>query len=189
VNPALTRGVESLQSLEAKLREAIRRLLPGASSDFLGIASQFLLRNLSEAKLRRLCAPPIVLQRARELMERRRRQLKDAGVTDVTLERIKELYPLAQDLRRELDAQAQLEESHGCAKCRHSSDSWERSCGARDITAPLCEVYGGVPAFCFDCQPTRFCSSCGTRVSPKRVAEADPFPVECAACARRSWAA
>lgn len=190
MNPILTRGVESIESLEAKLREAIRRLLPGAPHELLEIASQFLLRTRREMRVRRLAAPRVVLDSAQRLTERKRQQLKDAGVTEEALGKIEELYPLADDLQREESVQSQLEFDHGCAKCAFFCSSWERSRGAEDgAPGPLCAIYGGVPAFCFDFMATRFCSACGRRVTPRHVAGGDPIPVECADCYRRKWAA
>jgi hypothetical protein len=187
-SPGVARGVETVQSLQDKLDAAVRRLMPGASSDLLDVAVHFLIRSLREANLRRLRAPAIILRDAHEMTEDSERALRKEGVALETLERIKELYPLAQDLSRELNAEAQLEATHGCAKCRHYSESWERSGGAQEGPGPFCEVYGGVPAFCFDFEPSRFCRDCGKRVRPKRLARGDPnniFNVQCAACSRQ----
>ena len=129
---------------------------------------------------------------ARTLRDETERHPVQAGVAEETLERLKNLYPLAQDLGRELRSSAELEDHHGCAKCRHCFSSWERTRGEPEpegAPGPFCDLYGGVPAFCFDFKATRYCSSCGRRVSPKKVAQGDPVPVECAGCEDRGLAA
>lgn len=195
--PGLARGVETLRSLEAKQDEAIRRVMPGASPEVLDDAARFLMRiaRLAGARRRHEREPQeslwvTFLKRERERKEAAERRLLKAGVPHVTLERLEELYPLADDLLREHLARTALELDHGCAKCRHCLWSWERSLGDPQGPArPFCEVYGDVPAFCFDFKATRFCSGCGKRVSPKKAAECDPIPVQCAACKARTWAA
>ena len=192
--PGLARGVETMRSLEAKQDEAIRKVMPGAAPALLRVASHFLRRTVALAHARRRVEQDpqsffwaVYVRQARQLREDVQRKLRDARVTDETLERLGELYLLAEDLRREMDASRDLQASHGCAKCRHCFSSWERSAGdsERDsdgVAALFCEVYGDVPAFCFDFEPTRSCSRCGTGVSPKPFPKGDPIPVECGAC-------
>jgi hypothetical protein len=189
--PGFARGVETLRSLEVKQDEAIRKVMPGAAPALLRVASHFLRRTVTLAHARRRVEQDpqsffwaVYVRRAKQFKEDVERKLRDAGVTDETLERLGELYPFAEDLRREMEASMDLQASHGCAKCRRCFSSWERSAGdsERDDAAPFCKVYGDVPAFCFDFEPTRSCSRCGTGVSPKPFPKGDPIPVECRAC-------
>jgi len=183
------------------LAEALREIMPGTTEEVRDLASRLLMRNATLASLRRERERTPANSNWRiELLEAGTRKLRNAverelvrqGVTHETLERVKGLYPLAEDIRRDEQFSWELQERHGCKKCRHCYSSWEHSGsgtvpdGAR---GPFCDVYGDVPAFCFDFKPTRFCSGCGKRMSPIRVAEAGPVPVECKTCKRRHRAA
>lgn len=191
-SPGFRRGAETGWVLKARLEEAIRRFIPGASEEQLQLACLFVQRTVRLADARRQAEQhpqtlfsTVHLEQSRRMKEEVERELLDSGVEQDTLDRIAELYALAQDYLRKLSAELQLEAEHGCAKCRHGSSSWERSGGEKledDDRFPICDVYGEVPAFCFHFEPTRFCSKCGTSVAPKPFQKGDPVPVECGAC-------
>lgn len=171
--------------------------MPGAAPELLIDASRFLMRlaRLAEAGRRSEREPgesfwTTLLQRAQERQEEAERRLLNAGVSHETLERLGDLYPLAVDLHREHRASMELERDHGCAKCLHCFWSWERTRGdPESAVGPFCEIFGDVPAFCFDFGATRFCGDCGIRISPEKVAESDPIAVKCAAYTARDLAA
>lgn len=191
--PLTTREV-----LMTLMDELLRKLLPGRSDEVRRLAYRLLMRRAMVGELRRELEQSsdkrgwrveLFLMAARKLVKEIERDLLREGVTPETLEDLKGLYPLADDIRLDERATAELQERHGCSKCRHCYASWERARGDRegdDPRQPFCQVYGGVPAFCLDFQPTRSCSGCGRRLSPKRLAESSrSIPVECAACEDR----
>lgn len=194
--PGFDRGVETLRTLEDKMDEAVRRVMPGASPEVLGKASHLIYRSAMVAEARRKVERypqepfwVLSLRRWLEMKEDVKRWLLERGVTDEILERLGDLYPVGNDLRRELQASSQIEDSHGCVKCRHCYSSWERSGGVpegEEPPGPFCDVYGDVPAICFDHNPTRHCRSCGKKVSPARVAQVHSIPVECSGCGGRN---
>jgi len=195
--PGMARGVETLESIEVKLDAALERILPGAAPDLLDAAGHFLMRLVRHADMRRRHERepnvPIwaaMLKVERESKEDARHRLLDAGVPLETLDRLAGLYPLAEDLLREERAFSKLSSQHGCWSCRHCFSSWERAHGDPDgAEGPFCEVFGGVPAFCFDFEASRYCRDCGTRASPTRDAGGLPTDVQCAACDRKDRAA